>query len=389
MNKYEEIITRARISLLFRQPFWGTLATRLTLKDVTDEGWCSTLATDGRHFFYNRDFVAKLSKEEAIWCVGHEIFHVVYEHMDRRGGRLPKLFNAAADFVINLELGDQHIGKAPTMETTGIQILYDTRYRGMFVEQVYELLLKDPDANYPEFDVHLEPGDGKGGQQMSEEERRMLREEIRAAVMQAAKSSPGSVPAGIKRLLSELTEPQMDWRELISLKIQSTVKNDYTWARQSRKSIYSNIYLPGLKDDFKLDVAVAIDTSGSMSNEMLRDLVSEVAGIMSQFADFTLHLWCFDTQVYNYVKFTPDTFNDIYDYEVDGGGGTDFTVNWDFMREAEIQPERFLMMTDGYPNSAGWGTEDWCDTTFLIHSDSSQRIVAPFGTTAYYTGPTK
>lgn len=384
MDKYQEIIVRARISLLFRHPFWGSLATRLVLKDVTDEGWCQTLATDGRSFYYNRDFVGKLSKEEAIWCVAHEVEHVVYDSMGRRGSRLPKLWNAASDFVINLDLEENNIGKRPNPDTCGVTVLYDNKYSGMFSEQVYEELLKDPEANFPEFDVHMEPGDGRGDE-ISEEERRQMRDDLRSAVIQAAKSAAGNVPAGIKRLLSELTAPQMDWREVINLKIQSTVKNDYTWARRSRKSISTPYYLPGMKEDFKIDVAVALDTSGSMSDGMLRDLVSEVAGIMSQFADFTLHLWCFDTKVYNYAKFTPDNMNDIEDYEIDGGGGTDFTCNWDFMTEQSLTPERLIVMTDGYPNNSGWGTEDYCDTTFLIHSNTANDIVAPFGTTVYYT----
>ena len=383
MDKYEEIITRARISMLFRHPFWGALATRLVLKDVTDEGWCPTLATDGRHFYYNRDFVGKLSKEEAIWCVAHEVQHCVYEHGARRGSRLPKMWNAAADFVINLELEEHHIGKRPDPDTSGVTVLYDEKYKGMFAEQVYEELLKDPEANYPEFDVHLAPGDGKG-EPLTDEQIRQIRDDIRCAVMQAAKAG-GALPSGVKRLLSALTTPQMNWREMIDLKIQSTVKDDYTWTRRSRKTIHSGIYLPGLKEDFKVVVGVGIDASGSMSNDMLRDLVSEVTGIMGQFADFTLYLWCFDTRVYNFVKYTPDNMDEINEYEIDGGGGTDFTCNWDFMMEQELVPERLIIMTDGYPNHSGWGTEGYCDTTFLIHSDTSNSIIAPFGTTIYYT----
>ena len=88
----------------------------------------------------------------------------------------------------------------------------------------------------PEFDIHLEPGDGKG-EPMTVEEQRNLSDEIRAAVMQAAKSAgAGNTPGGVKRLLKDLVEPQMDWREILNMKIQSMIKNDFTWSRCSRKS---------------------------------------------------------------------------------------------------------------------------------------------------------
>lgn len=375
-------LIRARVTLLLQQPFWGTLAVRLVLKDSTDEEWCKTAATDGRTFYYNRDFISKLSKAETIFLVAHEVEHVVYDHMGRRGGRLPKLWNAAADYVINYELHDFGVGKLPDPKTSGIQACFDVKYKGMFAEEVYELLLKDPDANYPEFDIHMEAGDGKG-EVLSEEERRILSDEIRVSVMQAAKAAgAGNVPQGVVRMLKDLIEPQMDWREVLSMKMQSMIKNDVTWMRCSRKMQASGIYLPAPKEDVRVEAAVAIDTSGSMSEGMLRDLLSEVKGIMEQFTDFKLRVWTFDTQVYNEVIFTPDNLDEIEEYEIKGGGGTDFVCNWEYMKENDIMPERFILMTDGYANGS-FGDELYCDTLFLIHGDPSHKIVAPFGTTAW------
>lgn len=380
-----EQLTRARISLLLQQPFWGTLATRLILVDATDDEdqWCPTAATDGRRFYYNRNFISKLNKQEAIFLVAHEVEHCVYDHMGRRGSRNPKAWNAAADYVINLELHEHNIGKLPDPVRTGITACFDTKYSGMFAEEVYELLMKDPNKQYPEFDVHMEPGDGKG-EPMSSEEQAQLRDEIRNAVMQAAKSaSAGNVPAGVKRMLKDLVEPQMDWREMLNMKLQSMVKADFTWSRCARKMQSSGIYLPATKNDFKVEAAVAIDCSGSMGEEMLRDLLSEVKGIMQQFPDFMLKIWCFDTAVYGYAEFTPENLEEIDEYEIKGGGGTDFVCNWTFMKENDIMPERFIMMTDGYPGGS-WGDPDYADTLFLIHGDPGHRLVAPFGMTAYY-----
>jgi predicted metal-dependent peptidase len=383
-EKVLEQIIRARISLLLQQPFWGTLATRLILKDATDTEWCTTAATDGRYFYYNCNFMEKLNKAETIFLVAHEVEHCVYDHMSRRGSRLPKMWNAAADFVINYELDDHKIGKIPDPKTSGVHPCFDAKYKGMFAEEVYEMLINDPKGgSYGDFDIHLEPGDGKG-EPMTEEERRVLGDEIRAAVMQAAKAAgAGNTPAGVKRMLKDLTEPQMDWREILNMKIRSMLRNDFTWMRCSRKAQASGFYLPGQKDDVKVEACVAIDCSGSMSDEMLRDLLSEVKGIMEQFMDFKLRVWCFDTRVYSEATFTPENLDEIDEYDIKGGGGTDFMCNWEYMKENDIQPERFIMMTDGYP-CGSWGDENWCDTLFLIHGDTHRKLVAPFGMTAWY-----
>ena len=380
-----EQMVRARISMLLHQPFWGTLATRLILKDATDDEWCNTAATDGRYMYYNRNFISKLNKEECIFLVAHEVEHCVYDHMSRRGSRQPKMWNAAADYVINYELHEHNIGKLPDPTTSGVQACFDSKYKGMFTEEVYELLMKDPDANFPEFDVHMEPGDGKGVP-MTEEERRALSDEIRAAVMQAAiASNIGNCPAGVKRLLKDLTEPQMDWREILNLKLQSMFKNDYTWMRCSRKAQASGYYLPALKEDYKIEVAIAIDSSGSISDEMIRDFLSEVKGIMQQFTDFKIRLWCSDTKVYNEQIYTPDNLDEIDNYEVLGRGGNNFNCNWEYMKENEIVPERLIHFTDGFDCQMGWGDPDYCDCTYVIHSDPGHHRVAPFPmTTVWY-----
>jgi predicted metal-dependent peptidase len=380
----EEKITKARISMLLQAPFFGNLATRLILVDATHEPWCKTAGTDGRHFYYNRDFFAKLDKQETIWVVGHEVLHCVYDHMSRRGGRDKNLWNAAADFVINWELHEQKIGKQVDKKTSGVQVLFDPKYKGMFSEEVYAELEKNAKhVKFEEFDAHLEPGDGKG-KDLTEEERANIRDEIRQAVMEAAKvAGAGNTPLGIRRMIKDLTEPEMDWREILNMQIQSAFKSDYTWMRQSRKSQSCGYYLPGQLPDIKLEAAVAIDCSGSMSGDMLQDLLSEFKGIMDQFPDFKLRLWCFDTRVYGYAEFTPDNIEDINSYEIKGGGGTDFVCNWDYMKENDIVPHRFIMMTDGYPGGS-WGDPDYCDTVFLVHSNPAKNLVGPFGMTVFY-----
>ncbi len=104
-----EKLTTARIGLLLKAPFFGQLATRMTLTNADE--WCGTAATDGRKFYYNSEFVNKMPLKQLEFLVGHEILHAVYDHMGRRGDRMPRLSNIAADYCVNQDLVDQRIGE--------------------------------------------------------------------------------------------------------------------------------------------------------------------------------------------------------------------------------------------------------------------------------------
>jgi len=389
----EKLIT-ARVGLLLKHPFFGNLATRMKLVDASD--WCSTLATDGRTFYYNNGFVHKLTPKEAEFGFAHEVLHNVFDHMGRRDSRDPVLSNIAADYAANQILKDERIGVVPNF----IKIFQDDKYRGFSYEQIYDILYEkaekiDIGSLGELLDEHLDGNDngeggddkdgnkdGKGRPRLTEEEKRQIRDEMKEAVLAAAQSAgAGRVPAGIRRMITDLTEPKMDWRQILRMNIQSIFKSNFSFARPNRKSQHCGAILPGMMNEETIDVSVAIDMSGSISDQMAKDFISEVKGIMDEYKDFRLDLWCFDTKVYNYARFTPDAAEDILTYEVKGGGGTDFDVNYEFMKQEDLIPKKFIMFTDGYP-CGSWGDEDYCDSLFVIHGNDT--IIAPFGQTAYY-----
>jgi predicted metal-dependent peptidase len=130
-----------------------------------------------------------------------------------------------------------------------------------------------------------------------------------------------------------------------------------------------------------IDICVSIDMSGSITDEMGMDFLGEIKNIMDEFKDFKIKLWCFDTSVYNEEDFDSLNGKDLLEYRLQGGGGTDFMANWEYMEENNIVPKKLIMFTDGYPFGS-WGNENYCDTVFVIHGNES--IVPPFGTVAYY-----
>jgi predicted metal-dependent peptidase len=385
----EKLIT-ARVGLLLRASFFGNLATRLKL--VNADEWCGTAATDGRNFYYNSRFIKMLRPKEVEFLFGHEVLHCVYDHFGRRGNRDPQLFNIANDFAVNADLIKHRVGE----KITTVPCLHDPKYDGLSSEEIYDLLYEKAEKiNMSDLldkliDEHLDgdgdgegDNEGKGRPKLSEADRQAIRDEIKEAMLAAAATTDGAgnIPAGVKRLIQELTEPKMNWRELLRMQLESTIKSDYTWMRASRKGWHMDAVMPGMKLDPMIDIAVALDASGSISESMLKDFLGEVQGIMDSFPAYRIHVVTFDTEAYNPAQYNSENLDDICDYEVKGGGGTDFDCVFNYLKENEIEPKRLVMFTDGYPFGS-WGDENYTDTVFILHGTTT--IVPPWGQYAYY-----
>ena len=392
-----EKLTTARVGLLLKTPFFGNMATRMQMIDASD--WCPTAATNGRNFYYNKDFVTKLSVKKLEFLFAHEICHCVFDHFGRVGSRDRQLSNIAQDFAVNQILVDERIGD----KITEVKICYDPKYRGMAWEEIYDDLYEKAEKIPMDqllkqlgdlLDEHINEdgngsGQGKDGDKegsgkpgMTKEEAQAIRDEIKQAMIQsAAAAGAGKVPAGIQRLIKDMTEPKISWRELVRQEIQSIVRNDYSFTRPNRKSMHSGAILPGMKEATTIDVGISIDMSGSIGDEDATTFLSEVKGIMDQYEDFKINLWCFDTSIYNHKEITHDNSEDLIEYEPQGGGGTDFEVNFEFMKENGIAPKKFIMFTDGYP-CGSWGDPDYCDTIFIVKGNTSAE--SPFGQTVIY-----
>jgi len=383
----EKLVT-ARIGLLLKAPFFGNLATRLTL--INADAWCPTAATDGRKFYYNSEFINSLPLKQLEFLFGHEVLHVVYDHMGRRGERDPKLWNIADDYCVNGDLIEQRVGeKIPVA-------LYDSKFKGQSAEEVYDYLYENAEKIdiskllKQVLDQHLEgEGEGESGgdeidgpDKLSKEERDRIRDEIKEAVLQAAQAvGAGNLPAGVKRMVKDLTEPVISWQELLQQQIQSTIKDDFTWMRPSRRGWHMDAILPGMKPGETIDICIAIDTSGSISERDIKDFLSEIQGIMDSYSEYKIKVWCFDTEVYNEQSFTSENLENIASYEPAGGGGTDFMANWEYMKEHNIEPKKFIMFTDGMPYDS-WGEESYCDTVWIIKGNPNCE--PPWGIWAHY-----
>jgi predicted metal-dependent peptidase len=277
-------------------------------------------------------------------------------------------------------------------------MLYDPKYKGWSMEEVYDDLMKNANKidisklTQMVLDEHLdgegegegEGKDGKGRPKLSDAEKKAIKDEIKEAVLQAAQASgAGNLPGGVRRMIKDLTEPMIGWKELLEQQIQSTIKNDFTFARPSRKGWHMDAIMPGMKPGETIDIFIGIDTSGSIGPEDLKIFFSEIKGIMDSYTEYKIHIVGWDTEIGGVGEFTSDNMADITEFDPLGGGGTDPMCVWQYLRENNIEPKKLIMFTDycffGWEPST---VENYCDTVWIIKGNSSAE--PEFGVWAHY-----
>ena len=393
-------IKKARLSLLFNNPFFGSLIMQLPLQE--ENTWCTTAAVDGRYIYWNRKFFEGLTLDEVIFVLAHEVMHVVYDHFGRRGHRDPGYYNMAGDYVINAMLINEKIGAMPTKpvvdkdengNTSQRVGLYDKKYEGWSSEAVYDDLQKRQVKKQMTMDVHIQMGkDGQDGAgkkanggipiEVDEATLKEIRESLKDKILQAAQAAAGKMPASIARLVDHLVEPKINWRDYIRETIQSQLTADYTWHKPNRRHHGSDVVFPSLIKEETIDVEVSIDQSGSISADMARDFLSEIHGMTQQYAQFNIAVSTFDTKLYNRQVFTSENLDELLDYEPMGGGGTKIPVVFEYLKKKNIEPKLLIIFTDLEDNSHG--DPNYCNTLWLINNPYNKNIVPEFGTWVRY-----
>jgi predicted metal-dependent peptidase len=381
----EERLIAAKVQMLMRLPFFGSLASGLNVKVVDwrfDKETPMTAATDGVNFFYNPEGIKDRTIPELVWLYAHEVSHVCWQHFMRMGDRNKTLWNIATDYAINGILRINKIGKPFEKH------LDDKKFDGMAAEQIYDILYKeapklDLDALSKMLaDKHLEMDRNEDGSPKTEEQIRDLTNKIKEDIIKATQTmEAGSVPAGFDRLIESIVSPQLPWQEILRDRIKSKIKTDFTFMQPNRRSgNMGGIIFPSMTVEDQIDICIAMDMSGSIGDDVASEFMSEINGIISEFRSWNIKIWSFDTKVYNQKEYSSDDNDDIMSYQPKGGGGTAFECNWSYMKTASIEPKLFIMFTDLYPCD-GWGDPDYCDTLFIGYGGC--RAVAPFGETIH------
>ena len=409
-------------------PFFASLAYDTKFVNAV---WVDTVTTDGRTIYYNQDYFNDLSLGEMAYVIAHVLMHGAYNHIYRIDSRDPEIWHLACDYQINGELVGADFASVPP------DTVVDMTFNGLCAEEIYEKLYEEHPKNSSNGSSNEDDSSGPGTANFdqivsiedtsdddnvgngddvetysdgyspgtfnslptfpddyeSKESERQIQRLVRATELAknnlSDNKSAGYVPAGVQIIIDSLGEAKIDWREYIVAKIKSLYKENRSFKRPSRRqNAYGNIIIPGYIPGDAVKVHIALDTSGSMGKDQIRDCLTEVQGVIEQFDTFEVHVWCFDGEVVpgSYCKFDHRSDADIQDYAakyVGGGGGTMFESNWNFLRSNEMKPDLLMVFTDGYPCGT-WGDPDYCETIFLIHGDPKKEIQAPFGMTLHY-----
>lgn len=348
---------------------------------IVEDGYkgCTTAMTNGKDAFYSRAFVEKLSDAEFRFLILHESYHVLYKHLTTYRhlyDENPQKANMACDYVINLKLVDfdRETDKGfITMPKVGG--LLDEKYRGMDSAQVYALLDSEDggDGGGRGKGEGLDQHDWDGAQEMTEQEKKELERAIDEAVRQGALIA-GKMGSGGKRLLDDVLQSKVDWREVLREFVSTTCSgNDYsTWRRPNRRFISSNIYLPSGISETVGELVIAIDTSGSIGGRQLSQFLGEVCAIAKAVKPQAVRLLYWDTSVCADEKYLQDQLDNITtSTKPAGGGGTSVECVPKYMQEKSIKPQAVIVLTDGYLGG-GWGTWTspvlWC----ILDNDSAR-----------------
>lgn len=356
----DELLIKARANLIMESPFFGALALKLRFKE---DKTCETGWTDGRSIGYNPTWVEAMGIGKVKGFIAHEVYHNALGHPFRRQERDPRGWNIACDLVLNARL-----------RKCGFELpddgLFDDSKADMTPEQVYaELPKEEKDGSKPGTD----PGkcgecrgdeSETGDKPRSESENKQLEHEWKQNVAEAAAIArmSGKLPADLERFVDKLFEPQIDWREVLTLKIDPNGKDDYSWSKRNRR--FADIYLPSIRSEQIGEVVIIMDTSGSMwGGDDLSYAKTELKAIFDMCHPRVIHVIHVDAAVHAHDKFTPDDFN--LDFKPVGGGGTSFVPGFEYIEKERIVPEIIIYFTDMYgdfPKHSYGHDVMWVDT---------------------------
>lgn len=361
----EQLISASlmRLGTTERNPFFAALA---LMAPIVITNSIDTAATDGERLYFNPAFLRSLKPAERDGVIVHEVLHAALMHVPRRDSRQPLLWNIACDIVVNGMVASDDRLKLPE------GVVRDPRLEHLTVEEVYELVIRQPRA----LQKHLamqdlrpdlgeptsgesEPSTGDRGQPMSAERRRQIEERWNEVIAQAAAVAmrQGDLPAAVQRHFGSLLAPKVDWRTRLW---QYLVRTPDDFAGFDRRLVWMGLYLEQLEGE-SVCVDVCVDTSGSIQEAQLREFLSEVKGIVNAYDHIEARLFYADATCHGPFKLSKA---DQGMPRAIGGGGTNFEP---FFNAVQANPPTrpdttrvLVYLTDGFGNFPSKAPEHPC-----------------------------
>ena len=375
--KAAALLSRCRSHMLINHEssicFFSSLAMRLKLKP---DWTIQTAYVDGVHLGFNPLFIQSLTQKEIMGLVVHEVLHIALLHQVRKGHRNHEKFNVAADLSINDIVLEAGLTLPKDVCIVG-QGPFENFPKGLSAEQYYDILPDappNPNGGVAGYGVGCgevrTPGDGSASA-VSESEG-----EWKVAVAQAqnAAKQRGNMSAGLARLVGEVLEPKQNYKEILREFLSSHAKNDSTWRRPNRRFIHENIYLPSNYSEELGDIAIALDTSGSIGAKELQIFASELEAILGAYR-CSCNIIYFDAAVHN--EHTWETSDGPLVLQPKGGGGTRFEPVFEWVENHEKEFVCLVVLTDLF----GSFPKNNPEVSTLWVTYANPKGIAPFGRT--------
>jgi predicted metal-dependent peptidase len=365
----QKAVDRAKLTLM-TQPsttFWSALLSNLHLHIDTSQ---PTAATDGVNLWVNPKFIEPLSTPQLIGLLLHEVKHVVYEHPIRfkemKNVDNQKRWNIAGDYLINYEI----LKDGYELPDGG---LHDTKYAGWSTLQIYNDI--DPD-DYPDFKMDiLEAPDGMDP---SEHKEQVISNIVKAVTQAKLSNDFGSIPGDLLRRLKDILDPKLPWQQILQNYMNSYAKEEYSWSRPNRRYC-PEFYLPSMRSDALEQITVAIDVSGSISQQDMDAFMAEIVYIWDILKPKKLRMIGFDTRIHDDLEFVEG--DSLDPPGLTGGGGTN--VRPILQTVLQDLPEITIIFTDGYFDVPSILDQVSSDLFWVIKNNNSE-FTLPKGTVIHY-----
>ncbi|WP_421715553.1 DUF2201 family putative metallopeptidase [Arcobacter arenosus] len=344
------LLVKAKSQLTTQHPYFGMLASRL--KHEEDEQ-INYYASNGVRFKYNPAFIESCSKDELKFILTNCVMHHILSHQQRKLNRKGMLWQLATDFAIN-----------NLLKKSGLKIPkganYNKEFKNMYSEEIYEKLKEEVELQGTNaFDEKYEKSDNSLINSNEELKNSIFRNmdkikheldekdeenwEYAATLAKEVAQRKSLMPSGFERFTKKMKANNIDWRFELYNAINKHMRNNYAFMPPNKKHIHRGIALPSLTSD-TLSLVVAIDTSGSIKEELLGLFTEEFKSIMQNFPAISIELIIADAKVQGHYSFRG---GDKLDFPLKGGGGTDYRPVFEFIEANLPMSSMVLYFTDG------------------------------------------
>ena len=370
-------LNELRSELLRDRPFYGRLLLRLTFGFAN----CGTAYTDMRHIVFDPGFASSLSSEELKFILLHELLHCVLKHCTRGRTMQPLLYNIACDIVVNSLILDAMGRTDFYVAGEAVMHLTPARAEGRLynAEEVYQMLLETPREDLQNHYESSSLGSHEVWQSLKDDG---LSDAWGQYVREAglAVRSGSGIPYGLQRQLGDIIQPaKTNWRQLLQDFIRKD-RCDFIYQVPDHR-FQGDLIFPSFQSNLfgeRVDrLWFLVDTSGSISDEILGDAFSEIRCAVEQIENLSGELSFFDTEVSEPIPF--ESVEELADIIPVGGGGTSFFAVFQYLRKHYVDelPQAIIILTDG---QASFPKEEASLDVPVLWIILDSDIDAPWGT---------